>query len=108
LSFSGFDILRNQGNYFNLTEQIYERNKDFKDFQFVLVAPIGSENQSKELLKRIAGLTNISGWHLLFANKEEIASYYIKLHLKGSLTNQFGTNMVYIVDKKEICVEERM
>lgn len=100
LSFSGTDALHNQGNYFNLTEQIYDRNKTFKDFQFVVVSPKGSEQNVKELMKRIGGLTDISGWHNVFASNEEIQTYYNNLKLKGKLDKNLGTNLVYIIDKK--------
>lgn len=100
LSFSGKEALYNQGNYFNLTEQIYDRNKTFKDFQFIVISPKGSEQNVNELMKRIGGLTDISGWHNVFASNEEIQTFYNNLKLKGKLDKNLGTNLVYIIDKK--------
>ena len=100
LSFTGTDIIHNQGNYFNLTEQIYDRNKTFKDFQFIIIAPTGSEIEAKELIKRLSELTDVSGWHVVFANREEILNYHKNLKIKGTLDQKLGTNFVYIVDKK--------
>ena len=100
LSFAGTQIIHNQGNYFNLTEQIYDRNKAFKDFQFVVIAPVGTEEEAKELLKRLSGLTDVSGWHFVFAPSNEIQKYYDSLKLKGKLDATLGTKFVYIIDKK--------
>ncbi len=100
LSFTGTDIVKNQGNYFNLIEMIYDRNKTFKDFQIVLISPLGSENQSNDLMKKLSGITDVSGLHVVFAPANEIKSYYDGLKLKGKLDQNFGTKMVYIIDKK--------
>lgn len=100
LGFSGNNILKNKGNYFNLNQKIYNKNKDFKDFQFVIVAPEGTENDVKEILKGLSDLTNVSKWLFVFAPTNEIQEYYNALQLKGSLDSDFGTSNVYIVDKK--------
>jgi hypothetical protein len=100
LSFPGTEPIINQGNYFNFTEQIYDRNKTFTDFQVILLAPNGTELKTKELMKRLSQLTNVSGWHILFASNEEILNYYKSLKLKGNLDKDLGSKMVHIIDKK--------
>ena len=100
LGFSGKDILKNKGNYFNLNQKIYNKNKDFKDFQFIIIAPDGTQDDVKEILKGLSDLTNVSKWLFVFAPESEIQEYYNTLHLKGKLNNDFGTSNVYIVDKK--------
>ncbi len=100
LTFSGTEPIINQGNYFNFTKQIYDRNKTFTDFQVVLIAPNGTENKTKELMKRLSQLTDVSGWHILFGSDEEILDYYKNLKLKGNLDKDLGSKMVHIIDKK--------
>jgi hypothetical protein len=100
LGFSGTDILRNKGNYFNLNQKIYNKNRDFKDFQFVIVAPIGTENEVKEILRGLKDLTDTSKWLFVFAPTNEIQSFYDTLKLKGKLDSHFGTTNVFIIDKK--------
>ncbi len=100
LSFTGSEIIRNQGNYFNLTEQIYDRNKAFNDFQVVLVVPEGNEVAAKELATKLAGLTDLMSWKIVFAPTNEISTFFSELKLKGSLNPDFGTKFVYIIDKK--------
>jgi hypothetical protein len=100
LGFTGNNILYNKGDYFNLNQKIYNKNKDFKDFQFVMIAPEGTENQAREILKGLADLTDTSKWLFVFAPTNEIQSYYNTLKLKGKLGSDFGTTNVFIIDKK--------
>ena len=100
LAFAGSNMLKNQGNFFNFTEQIYDRNKTFKDFQVVVIAPTGAETDATELKKRLSQLTDISGWKIVFAPNLEILNYYKNLHLKGTLDADLGSKFVYIIDKK--------
>ena len=100
LGFSGNDILKNRGNYFNLNEKIYQRYHDFKDLQFVVLAPLGTEKEVKEVIDALDAFTDVSQWHFVFATSQEIKSYYQQLKLKGTLNPDLGTPDVYIVDKE--------
>lgn len=99
LGFSGLDILKNRGNYFNLNEKIYQRYHTFKDLQFVVIAPLGTESDVKNVLVALGAFTDVSQWHFVFASPEDITAYYSQLKLVGSLNPDFGTPNVYIVDK---------
>ena len=100
LGFTGNEIVQNKGNYFNLNQKIYNKNRDFKDFQFLMVAPIGTEDQAKEILRGLDDLTDTSKWLFVFAPTSEIQSFYDTLKLKGKLDLHFGTPNVFIIDKK--------
>lgn len=100
LGFSGTEILKNRGNYFNLNQKIYQRYHDFKDLQFVVVAPLGTENDVKSVVDALGAFTDVSQWHFVFAKPEEIEAYFGQLQLKGKLNPDFGTPNVYIVDKE--------
>ena len=100
LGFSGTEILKNRGNYFNLNEKIYQRYHDFKDLQFVVIAPLGTEEDVKGVLRALGTFTDVSNWHFVFATPEEIKLFYAQLKLKGNLNADFGTPNVYIVDKE--------
>jgi hypothetical protein len=100
LGFSGEDIMDNRGNYFLLTQKIYDRNREFKDFQVVFIAPDGTQEQVKTVLDRLSKLTNTSGYHFVFAPVAEIEAYYSQLKLVGTLNKFHGTNLVYIIDKE--------
>ena len=100
LGFTGNNILYNKGDYFNLNQKIYNKNREFKDFQFVMVAPEGTQDQVKEILNGLSGLTDTSKWFFVFAPTNEIQTYYNTLKLKGKLDSHFGTPNVFIIDKK--------
>jgi hypothetical protein len=100
LGFSGTEILKNRGNYFNLNEKIYQRYHDFKDLQFVVLAPLGTEKDVKAVVDALGAFTDVSQWHFVFATPDEIKSYFSQLKLKGSLNPDLGTPDVYIVDKE--------
>jgi len=100
LAFAGDHVLQRKGNYFNLNQKIYLKNKDFTDFQIVTIAPIGTEQDVKVLVKGLQSLSDTSKWFFVFAPKEEINAYFAQLKLKGKLESDHGSNFVYIIDKK--------
>jgi hypothetical protein len=101
LGFSGSDIIYNQGNYFNLNQKIYNKNFKFNDFQMIIIAPLGSEKQSEDLLKKLSQLSDVSNWHFVFGTPESIQNYHNKLQLAGGLDQKNGTSNVYIIDKEK-------
>jgi len=100
LGFSGTNILKNRGNYFNLNAKIYQRYHSFKDLQFVVVCPLGTEKDAQSIVDALSATTDVSQWHFVFASPEEIQSFYNQLKLVGKLDPDFGTPNVYIVDKE--------
>ncbi|MFV8373727.1 hypothetical protein [Flavobacterium sp. LB1P62] len=100
LGFSGSEILKNRGNFFNLNEKIYQRYHTFKDLQFVVVCPLGTEEDSKKVVDALGAFTDVSQWHFVFASPKEINAYYNQLKLVGKLDKNLGTPNVYIVDKE--------
>jgi glycosyltransferase involved in cell wall biosynthesis len=99
LGFAGADILKNRGNLFNLNEKVYQRYHTFKDLQFVMVCPLGTEKDIEKIIDALDEFTDVSQWHFVFTTPQEVKAYYTSLKLKGSLDGKAGTSMVYIVDK---------
>ncbi|TAF59104.1 MAG: hypothetical protein EAZ58_14025, partial [Flavobacterium sp.] len=100
LGFAGQDILANSGNFFTLNQKIYNKYREFKDFQFVFIAPLGTEDQAQRLLKELGKISDVSGYHFVFTTPEAIKSYHANLKLLGNLDTKSATPYVYIVDKK--------
>ena len=100
LGFSGTQILKNRGNLFNLNEKIYQRYHAFQDLQFVMICPLGTEKDVKNIMDAFDDFTDVSQWHFVFATPDEIQAYYSQLQLVGKLDANFGTSNVYIIDKK--------
>lgn len=101
LGFGGNDLLKNRGNLFNLNQKIYQRYHEFKDLQFVIVCPIGTEKDAEHIQTQFATFTDVSQWHFIFAPTNEIQQFYNGLNLqKDKLLSDFGTPNVYILDKE--------
>lgn len=100
LGFSGSNLLENRGNFFNLNQKIYQRYHTFKDLQFVVLCPLGTEEEAKSVVDALSAFTDVSQWHFVFATPEEIAAYYNQLKLVEKLDANLGTPNVYILDKE--------
>lgn len=100
LGFSGFELLKNRGNLFNLNQKIYQRYHEFKDVQFVILCPKGTEQDAKKVLDALGAFTDVAQWRFVFATPEEISAYHAQLNLIEKLDDKFGTPKVYIIDKK--------
>ncbi|WP_035669856.1 hypothetical protein [Flavobacterium sp. 83] len=99
LGFSGTEILKNRGNFFNLNEKIYQQYHTFKDLQFVVICPLGTEKDADKVVTALGAFTDVSQWHFVFTSPQEISGYYKQLKLVGKLDENLGTPNVYIVDK---------
>lgn len=98
LGFVGSTI--HKGNFFNLYEKIYNKNKEFKDFQMVIIVPLGMEPQIEKLKLDLLKLGSVSGWHFVFASPSDINKFYTSMNLIGKLDANLGSRNVFIVDKK--------
>jgi len=99
LGFSGNNLLKNRGNFFNLNQKIYQRYHSFKDLQFVVLCPLGTEEEAKSVVDALSAFTDVSQWHFVFATPDEITTYYNQLKLVEKLDADLGTPNVYIIDK---------
>ncbi|WP_108866488.1 hypothetical protein [Aquimarina aquimarini] len=101
LGFLGKDIYNKQGNAFNLNQKIYKKNHEFRDFQFVMVLPYGSEEEAKELLDELGNIADVSGWNFLFGTPESVNSLFKSLKAPHELDANLATQYVYIIDKNK-------
>jgi hypothetical protein len=100
LGFTGFDIAKNKGNLFNLNQKIYNKYAGFTDFQVVMVAPKGTESDIAAIFEKFKTVSeDLSGWKVVFADSEEIKTYFETLQLIGNLGEDYGTPSVVIIDK---------
>lgn len=99
LGFTGDDINAKKGNFFNLNQKIYEKYSPFNDFQIVFIAPKGTEKETEIFKAKIDKISNLSRWHFVFAQPDEITKFYNSLKLKAKLDGNLGTTNVFIIDK---------
>jgi hypothetical protein len=100
LGFIGKKVVLNQGNLFNLNQKIYSRYVGFNDFQMVMIAEEGSQEEVKKVIDKLSAFTeNTKAWKFVFAKPNEIQSYYNSFKLKGKLDDDYATSEVIIIDK---------
>lgn len=100
LGFLGKDVVKNEGNLFNLNQKIYSRYVGFTDFQMVMIAPQGTQGEVKKVLEKLSAFTeNTKAWKIVFASPDDIQHYYDSFHLRGKLDENKGTSEVIILDK---------
>ncbi|WP_047246361.1 hypothetical protein [Maribacter thermophilus] len=99
LGFLGNEVEHKKGNTFNLNQKIYKRFYQFKDFQCVMVLPIGTEQKVDELKKELANLADTSKWKFLFMEETDIKNLFENLKTDIKLGADLGTPYVFIIDK---------
>jgi hypothetical protein len=100
LGFVGADFKVQEGNFFNLNQKIYNKFKDFQDFQLVMVAPKGLEVEAEVYLEELSRIADINRWNFLFLDKETIFDYFNSLGVLTDLNTDAGSTQVFIVDKE--------
>ena len=51
------------------------------------------------MLAELGRITDVKGWHFVFAEPNQITEYYNTLKLVGTLDEKAGTSNVFIIDK---------
>ncbi len=101
LGFLGDDIERKKGNAFNLNQKIYKRFYEFKDFQFVMLVPKGTEVKVAALKNELGNLTDIQSWHFVTADTDQIKKFFNALKTDIVLDENCATPYVFIIDKEK-------
>lgn len=102
LGFLGKDVENKKGNVFNLNQKIYKRFYEFKDFQFVMVMPKGTEQDVEELKRELGQLADVGKWNFVFGSEDEINGLFRGLGTNLSLDGNLGTPYVFIIDKNRV------
>ncbi len=99
LCFFGSDIESSKANAFNLAHEIYKKNYQFKDFQFVILTPKGVEADVKILKTKLAQIENPENWNFVYGSPEEIKKVFNSLRTTYTLDKNSASPYVFIVDK---------
>ena len=99
LGFFGKDVKASHGNAFNLAHKIYKKNFQFKDFQFVILMPEGTQEEVKFLKKRLSEIEDPENWNFVFGSPEEIEKVFKSLETTLILDANSASPFVFIIDK---------
>ncbi|MEJ2163509.1 MAG: hypothetical protein P8X60_09430 [Robiginitalea sp.] len=100
LGFLGSDLNSKKGNAFNLNQKIYKPFYEFRDFQVVMIAPVGQEQAAMELKKELSTLTNTENWHFVFGSPTAIRGLFSSLNTDLELDESLSTPYVFVIDKE--------
>ena len=101
LGFFGSNVQDKHGDALNLNQKIYKRFCQFKDFQFLMIQPIGTDSlvlNLKNDLRRGTD-TDLINWKFISLGKEELNSVFNSLNTNISLDSNYGTPYVFIIDR---------
>ena len=101
LGFFGSNVQDKHGDALNLNQKIYKRFYQFKDFQFFMIQPIGTDSlvlNLKNDLRRGTD-TDLINWKFISLGKEELNSVFNSLNTNISLDSNYGTPYVFIIDR---------
>jgi len=101
LGFFGSNVQDKHGDALNLNQKIYKRFYQFKDFQFLMIQPIGTDSlvlNLKNDLRRGTD-TDLINWKFISLRKEELNSLFNSLNTNISLDSNYGTPYVFIIDR---------
>ena len=101
LGFFGSNVQDKHGDALNLNQKIYKRFYQFKDFQFLMIQPIGTDSlvlNLKNDLKRGTD-TDLINWKFISLGNQELNSVFNSLNTDISLDSNYGTPYVFIIDR---------
>jgi hypothetical protein len=100
LGYFGTDLESNHANAFNLAHKIYKKNYQFKDFQFVIIMPLGTEMKVAELKRKLSEIEDPSNWNFIYGLPEDISEHFNSLESNYVLDGNMSTPYVFIIDKE--------
>ncbi len=100
LCFFGNNLELMQSNAFNLSHKIYKKNYQFKDLQFIVLTPRGTESQIQNLKQKLSEIENPENWNFVFGDTTEIQKVFNSLGSSYILNKNFASNQVFLIDKE--------
>jgi len=100
LCFLGNDLQSVKNNALNLNQKIYKHFYKFRDFQFVVVLPEGTQEQAFQLKKELGVITDMQKWNFVFGNQEDIIELFSSLKTTYQLATNGYSPYAFIIDKE--------
>ena len=100
LCFLGDDLQPVKNNALNLNQKIYKHFYKFRDFQFVVVLPDGTQEQALQLNKELGVITDMQKWNFVFGNHQDIIELFSSLKTSYQLASNGYSPYAFIIDKE--------
>ena len=101
LGFFGSKIQDKYGDAGNLNQEIFKRFNEFKDFQFLMIQPLGTKSLSDSLLFEMNRLTktNFQNWKFVEVSNKVLLDVFESLKTDLKLDSSLATSYVFIIDR---------
>ncbi len=99
LGFPGKQPMENLTGAYHLAEKIYEPYYQFKDLQFVFVAPESSEEDIRLMKNELGQIVDMSKWKFFLGTEEAVKQLFEGLETNRSLRDDLSSTEVFIIDK---------
>ncbi len=100
LGFFGSDLEAHRAYAYNLAHKIYTKNREFYEFQFVILLPNGTEEQARNIETKLKEIAPTDSWFFAFGSEENIQQVFDSLESNLKLDANLSTPYVFIVDKE--------
>jgi hypothetical protein len=101
LVFFGNNVQDKHGDALNLNQKIYKRFYQFKDFQFIMLQPKGTNELALDLQNdlKTGTDTDLINWKFIFLENDNLNVIFNSLKTDLSLDSNLGTPYVFIIDR---------
>ena len=99
LGFLGNEPLEHKTNALNLNEKIYKHFDGFSGFQFVIVLPLGAEEDASLLKKELGTTYNVDKWHFVYGEESQVRALFNSLKTSYALDEKLYTPYAFIIDR---------
>ena len=100
LGFFGNDLEKHRAYAYNLAHKIYTKNHGFREFQFVILLPEGTEQQAQGIEDKLKEIAPMDSWLFAFGTPNDIHRIFQSLQSNFSLDAELSTPYVFIIDKE--------
>ena len=100
LGFFGNNLEDHRAYAYNLAQKIYSKNHEFKEFQFVILLPEGTQEQAKNIEEKLKQIAPTDAWFFAFGPNEDISRVFQSLNSNLALDSNLSTPYVFIIDKE--------
>ena len=101
LGFFGNNVQDKHGDALNLNQKIYKRFYQFKDFQFIMIQPKGTNELTQNLQNdlKTGTDTDLINWKFISVQDDNLKKVFNSLNTDISLDSKLGTPYVFIIDR---------
>ncbi len=100
LGFFGNNLEDHRAYAYNLAQKIYSKNHEFKEFQFVILLPEGTQEQANNIEQKLKQIAPTDAWFFAFGSEADINRVFQSFNSNLALDSNLSTPYVFIIDKE--------